>query len=254
MKTNWKKFSVLFIAALLSVSCGKDNKATGEAVAPVVNNTPIDSVVSGTSAGAKDFASFINEVEAGRFNGESNLSRVYTYGKSTQSTNVPEVHTDFWDAFKAQFQFNFYVCPGSNCPTNSGSSFPMRIVSANGDIARRNFSIDGNFGTTLVSLKANLVSLMRNAEVSRKCMNLPGLNTSGCLSVNELQDLYYGMITPYNQQIVIQYLQQAMDSNSKMFTFNYNDYSFIVDLNYPLAANPVGLMDLETGETYILIQ
>ncbi len=255
MKTNWKKFSVLFIAALISVSCGSDNKATGDAVAPiVVDNTPLDPNTSGNSAGAKDFAGFIKEVEAGRFNGKSNISRVYTYRRTVQSSSSTPVHTSFWSAFKAQFSFNYYVCPGSNCPTNSNSSLPMRYVDANGNIQRNGaFEIDKNFGSTLKSLKANIVSLMKSAQSSsepkRKCINVYGMGLA-CLTSQEITNYFMSMYGPYAGT----YIQQALDSKSKMFTFNYNDYSFIVDLNYPLAANPVGLMDLKTGETYILIQ
>lgn len=226
---NW--MIVLLAAAMLS-SCGKDNKAGGDNNNN--NSNPSNNVFTGSASQSSSFTGFINEVAAGKFQGgDLSVERRYVF----QYYSSGDASNDDWFTF--EFNYNSSSCYSyQECMSLQNQNYPVRLVQTNGNILRASsdtmFNDAGRFGGNLQSLKDNLLAKMRSATDIRMCINYYG--RWQCGSENQLKISFGSSISTTRWQ------------------FRYGNHYYLVDTQYPLAANPIVIQDVNSGQGYQIIR
>lgn len=243
MKTNLKRFALILLSAVLFAGCGKDNKASGDLGVPATtSNTGVNSVISGTPNGARTFAEFRNEVANGNFLNGNQAGFFYYSAISANSTN----NSNCKSYLSGFVQFCSYNSSSiSSCSGTSCNTLPWRRVDTNGNITRSaSFLIDIDLGNTLTSKKEILVNLMDNADKGYKCISSLGQ----CLSEEDIVNYCHSMYGFYAGNCI----SSLENEVSRVFAFDSNGYSYIVNLNKPLGANPTHIGELGGSTIYIL--
>jgi hypothetical protein len=242
MKTNLKRIALVLVSAVLFAGCGKDNKAVGDiAPPPVIDTNPLTPIIDGNSNGVRTFAEFRNEVSAGLFRNGSQPG--FYYYRAITANNNNSNCTSYLSGF---IQFCSYSS-SSSCYGPSCETLPWRRVSTNGEITRStSFEVDLFLGDTLISRKEILVSLMDTADKGYKCLSSLGQ----CLSEEGIINLCHNMYgyTPYGANCI----SNLENEVSKVFAFDSNGFSYIVNLNRPLGANPTHIGELGGNTIYVI--
>ena len=232
---NWM---IVLLAAFMISSCGKDNKA-GDGNGGD-NNSPNNNISSSTTAGSsQSFPAFIDQVAAGNFRGgDTSVERRYFF----QRYYSGDASNDDW--FRFELNFNSSSCNSyQECQTLQNQNYPGRLVATDGQVYRSSsdsmFNDQSRFGGSLQSLKDNLVAMMRSATDIRMCVQLSdywGRSFWQCGSENEIR------------------FRVGTSINSTRWLFRHGDYYYLVDTQYPLAANPILIQDANSSEGYQVIR
>lgn len=245
MKTTLKRFALALMLGALAASCGSDNATNTGDHHSGNNNNSGNINITGNSNGARTFSEFRNEVNAGRFKNGSQTGLFY-FNRVTSSSNNSNCSTYLGGFFQVCSYSSGSTCRSGNC----GSTRPRRLVSSDGTVTISNFEIDEDFGNTLQSRKNRLVNLMANADKGYKCLqNIGCLSEEGMLNYCEWQ---YGYT--WNSELISTCYENLRQQRSKVFAFDSNGHSYIVNLDRPLGANPTHIGKLGESEIYIIAQ
>ncbi len=217
-----------FLAAGFILACGKKNTAEVPInSSPNGINNPI-SVAGGSNCsgrsmeGAFSFAEFANQVASCQFSVASQKGAFITYKKYTGVADP----LNFQVNDNSGFSFDFNFCFGSDC-FDAGEIIGRRLDQNLFIYRSANFSIDSEFGNNLQALLNNLVSKMRVATNIKKCF------FTQCDSESSL-NFNYGNI------------------KSTRYYFESGNRAYIVDTQFPLIANPVGIYDKDKKEVFVV--
>jgi hypothetical protein len=254
MKTSLKRVALaLFLGAALT-GCGGGNSTGGSN--NFIDQTPTDiDALSGNSNGVRTFSAFIREVERGRFKDGSKSGYYYYQEVSSQgsTSSLPSNCSRKWGIF--------YYCKTSYSSTSFSSgatNLPWRRVSSNGDITRGNFHDDELLGDTLRKRRDALVELMRDATDSRKCLT----SLQNCLNMQQIQTHCQSTTPPLWTQFgyrpdshaISLCVESLENERTKLFVFDSNGYSYVVNLDKPIGANPTHIGKLNGNTIYVLAE
>lgn len=206
----------------LTACGGKNKKGNNEngGVAVGVFNT-------NTAANTADYGSFVNQVAGGNFERPSTAGSVAQWQRYT---NVSDLLN--YSGSSSNSGWNFDWCWGSDCFTQNDQNIGARRIGTNQEIYRNNaFAFDSELGPNLQSVLNNLVNKMRSGTNVKKCV------WSGW-------DFYCAQENDFNVGGV----------PTTRWYFEHGNRAYIVDTKFPLAANPVAVLNKDTNEGFALIQ
>jgi|GEM_PF-4464609 hypothetical protein len=229
MKTTVKKWAFNLVLLSLIASCGGDDNSTGTGSNVVNDNSPITGDFSGTSQGARNENELINEIAAGNFSQES--TQVYRAFYIKRNSSSGSGSSSFWDSFKDSFSFDF--CWNGDC-NNGMTNLSYREL--DGNQFRSTVPFDNSSGS-LGGLKQKLIALVQSGSRIYKCGNYFGnFGNFGCADLDNIRN----NSTNNNSSFVL-------DDRSKVFVVEKNNTQYMIDLSMPLIANPVSILNLNSG-------
>jgi len=210
--------TILVVSIGLTLSCGKDN-ATDSDITSSNDSTPVVTNITGTPTPSETIDIFIQNILDGNFKTPTSTTETYIFVNKSFSTTSAQANFSFYCNIP-------YIC---NSNSSSGSStldtFQRQL---NGSSVDRDATDDTEFSSTLTTLKTELASLVSQAKAntSIKC------------------NIYYGCYQEYHYE--------RRGTNS--YAIYVGDSYYIIDLDRPLAANPVYKQNQTTKKIYELIQ
>lgn len=224
--------------------CGKGNSAGGE---ENKSSSSSNTVTTGTGGyvncqmgwspypdSIDCITQMVTKTSEGRFVSAPNGKRFFYMGFDSSSGASFSWNTQFYGKCY-KFLKKLGVCDEDNYGYEDiGSSFDFERKVINSTTVERTNGDDTSLSTNLVNLKSNLASLLNKAK---------SLTTStGQIYNGTYRDYFFDQENSTRIRIKVRN-SYGTDRNFKLY---------IIDLSYPLAANPVGYFDGATGKGYIL--
>lgn len=226
MKTTIKKWGLLFLVLGLVSACGGDNDSSGVGGNNVTNNESLNNGVN-KAQGTATFKGFIAEVERGHFEGQSRDRDFYYIESSGSSSNCDTL-------------WGFIEYCSYDYGNGSGTTSRVRGFDENGDLLyRENLEDIDTFGDSLTEIRDRLVSRMKSASPSEvyKCLSNVSYYMMGevCLTEIKWRQRYNANKRNFSKD--------PENAKSSRYIFKHDDgFTYLVDLESPLGAQPVGIM------------